>query len=110
VRAHLVDVLVRAVDGWLLDPHIAYVCADRGIDTALGRRYRVLEVLPFKEKALRSALRDRNIGPLTVKKRGVSVTPEELRRRLGLRGQIAGTLILTRTPRSASALLVEPDG
>jgi SAM-dependent methyltransferase len=108
VRAHLVGVVVQRTEGWLLDPHIAYVTSDRDLPTPLARRFRVVETLPFKEKALRSALRERNIGTLAIKKRGVGVTPEELRHRLALKGTMSATLVLTRTPRSARALLVEP--
>lgn len=107
IRAHLVSVVVREVGGWLLDPHIAYVASQRHVPTGLATAYRVLEVLPFKEKRLRAALRLRDIGALTIKKRGVAVTPEELRHRLALRGDQPATLILTRTPRSSVALLVE---
>jgi THUMP domain-like len=108
VRAHLVSVVVGQVSGWLVDPHIAYVSSDRQVGTALASGFRVLDVLPFKERALRAALRARRVGTLTIKKRGVNVTPEELRRRLGLKGEERATLILTRTPGSALALLVEP--
>jgi SAM-dependent methyltransferase len=108
VRSHLVGAVIELVGGWLLDPHLAYVAADRAVITPFARGFRVVDVLPFKEKALRAALRARDIGPLTIKKRGVSVTPEELRRRLALRGSREATIILSRTPRSAIALLVEP--
>lgn len=108
VRAHLVSVVVDVVDGWLLDPHIAYVSSDRLVSTTFARGFRVVEALPFKEKQLRAALRARNVGTLTIKKRGVAVTPEVLRRRLALKGDEPATLILARTPRSATALLVEP--
>ncbi len=108
IRAHLVSSVTAAVDGWLLDPHIAYISSDREQRTPFARGFRVVEVLPFKEKALRAALRSRDIGTLTIKKRGIAVTPEQLRRRLGLRGSEAATLVLTRTPGSAAALLVEP--
>ena len=73
-----------------------------------AREFRVVDTLPFKEKALRAALRSRGVGTLTIKKRGVAVTPEDLRRRLHLRGSEQATLVLTRTPGSAAALLVEP--
>ena len=108
IRAHLVSAVTDEVGGWLLDPHIAYVSSDRLTETRFARAYRVVEVLPFKEKALRAALRARDVGSLTIKKRGVAVTPETLRKRLALRGHEAATLILSRTPRSATALLVEP--
>ena len=110
VRAHLVSVVVEVVEGWLLDPHIAYISSDRRVSTTFARGFRVVEALPFKEKQLRAALRARNIGALTIKKRGVGVTPEVLRRRLDLHGDEPATLILARTPRSATALLVEPLG
>jgi hypothetical protein len=45
---------------------------------------------------------------LTIKKRGIDVAPEVLRARLGLRGSQPATVILTRTPGSAVALLVDP--
>ena len=108
VRAHLVAEFAAAVDGWLVDPHLAYVSAHRRVTTPLGSSYRVLEALPYREKALRAALRARNVGALQIKKRGVAVTPEELRERLRLSGSAAATLVLTRTPNGAQALLVEP--
>ena len=106
IRAHLVTAVAARIDGWLLDPHLAYVSSDRREALLYARGYEVLDVLPFKEKALRAALRARHVGAVTIKKRGVHVTPEELRRRLGLRGSEHATVILTRTPGSAQALLV----
>jgi hypothetical protein len=108
IRAHLVTAVTAIVDGWLLDEHLAYVSSDRVVRTPFGRGYLVEDVLPFKEKQLRAALRARGIGPLTIKKRGVQVSPEALRSRLGLSGSTSATLILTRTPRSSLALLVHP--
>ena len=57
VRAHLVEQVVAAVDGWLLDATIAYVSADAVTATPYGRWYEVLEVLPFGLKPLRERLR-----------------------------------------------------
>jgi hypothetical protein len=68
----------------------------------------VLEQVPYREKQLRAALRERGIGRLTIKKRGVSVVPEELRKRLSLRGDAESTLVLTRVAGRGTALLVEP--
>ncbi|MPZ62803.1 MAG: methyltransferase domain-containing protein [Propionibacteriales bacterium] len=108
IRAGLVGAVAARVGGTLLDPHIAFVCADHPVTTPFARGYRVIEELPYREKALRAALRARDVGPLTIKKRGVQVTPELLRRRLGLRGSRAATLVLSRHGRRAVALLVEP--
>jgi SAM-dependent methyltransferase len=109
VRAGLVTAVAARVDGWLLDEHIAYVSSDGGGDPGpLARSYEVLEQLPYQEKRLRAALRARGIGRLTIKKRGVAVVPEQLRSRLGLRGDAEATLVLTRTAGRGTALLVRP--
>lgn len=108
IRAHLVGAVADAVNGHLLDPQIAYVASDRQVATPFARAYRTLEEVPFREKRLRAALRERDIGTLTIKKRGVDVLPERLRPRLALRGDRAGTVILTRVAGAARAFLVEP--
>lgn len=108
VRAGLVTAVAAGVDGGLLDGHIAYVTGDSAFRTPFARGYRIREQLPYREKALRAALRERGIGRLTIKKRGVDVTPEQLRRRLDLRGDAAATLVLTRVDGHGTALLVDP--
>jgi SAM-dependent methyltransferase len=108
IRAGLVTAVAGGVGGRLLDEHIAYVVSDDSFRTPFARSYRVLEKLPYREKQLRAALRERGIGRLTIKKRGVSVVPEELRKRLSLRGDAEATLVLTRVDGRGTALLVEP--
>ncbi len=110
IRAGLVGELAESLGAHLLAPKVAYLSSDRPAATPLARSFAVVEELPYREKALRAALRARDVGPLTIKKRGVDVTPETLRRRLGLRGSRPATIVLTRTGGSATALLVEPVG
>jgi hypothetical protein len=52
--------------------------------------------MPFHLKRLRAYLRERDVGRVTVKKRGVAITPEELIKRLRLKGHGSRTLVLTR--------------
>ena len=108
VRAHLVTAVAAGVEGGLVDEHIAYVTSDASYRTPFARSYEVLEELPYKEKALRVALRERNVGRLTIKKRGVDVVPEELRKRLALTGDEEATLVMTRVAGKGTALLVRP--
>jgi SAM-dependent methyltransferase len=108
VRAGLVTAVAAGVDGGLVDEHIAYVTSDASFRTPFARGYRVLEQLPYREKQLRAALQERGIGRLTIKKRGVQVVPEELRKRLALRGENEATLVLTRVAGQGTALLVQP--
>ena len=82
IRAGLVTAVAAGVNGRLIDRKIAYVTSDESFRTPFARSYRVVEELPYREKQLRAALRARGIGRLTIKKRGVDVVPEQLRRRL----------------------------
>ncbi len=108
IRSGLVGAVAAGVGGGLIDEHIAYVTGDEAFTTPFARCYEVLEELPYRERALRAALRSRGVGRLTIKKRGVQVVPEELRRRLGLSGDNEATLVLTRVAGKGTALLVHP--
>lgn len=106
IRAGLVTAVAAGVDGGLVDEHIAYVTSDAPYVTPFARSYQVLEELPYREKALKAALVARGVGPLTIKKRGVDVVPDQLRKRLGLRGDVPATIVLTRVAGKGTALLV----
>ena len=108
IRAGLVTAVAAGVQGGLVDEHIAYVTSDGSFRTPFARGYRVLEEVPYREKPLRAALHQRGIGRLTIKKRGVQVVPEELRKRLSLKGDNEATLVMTRVAGQGTALLVEP--
>jgi len=108
IRAGLVTAVAAGVHGALLDPHIAYVTGDEAFTTPFARSYEVLETLPYKEKALRAALRERKVGRLTIKKRGVNVVPDQLRKRLALSGDEEATIVLTRAGGHGVTLLVRP--
>ncbi|MEV6894043.1 methyltransferase domain-containing protein [Kribbella sp. NPDC051137] len=103
VRAGLVTAVAAAVDGWLLDPRIAYVTAAEYVPTPLASAYEVLEERPYKEKALRAWVRGQGIGTLEIKKRGVDLDPAQLRKKLAPKGSVAATLIVTRIGRDAVA-------
>ena len=108
IRAGLVTAVAAGVHGGLLDPHIAYVTAEESFRTPFARSYEILETLPHREKQLRAALHERNIGRLTIKKRGVDVVPDQLRKRLALTGDDEATIVLTRVDGHGTCLLVRP--
>ncbi|WP_328990973.1 methyltransferase domain-containing protein [Kribbella sp. NBC_01245] len=103
VRAGLVTAVAVAVDGWLLDPRIAYVTGDTYVQTPLASAYEVLGEVPYKEKALRAWVRSEGIGTIEIKKRGIDVDPAQLRRKLTPKGPASATLIITRIGRDAVA-------
>lgn len=108
IRAGLVTAVAAGVDGGLIDAQIAYVTSDSSFRTPFARGYRVIEELPYREKLLKAALRERGIGRLTIKKRGVEIVPETLRQRLHLSGPEEGTIVLSRVRGGGSCWLVEP--
>lgn len=107
IRARLIGDLARANGAWMLSDGIAYLTADREVDTPFARGFRVVERLPADERHLRQALHSRGVGTLEIKKRGVDVDPAALRTRLKLKGESSATVVLTREEGRHVALLVE---
>ena len=108
IRSGLVGLVAEQVHGRLLDPTIAYVTSDHLAAHDAAHAYRVLDVMPFGLKRLRTALRERGVGRLTIKKRGTAVVPEQLRKQLDLRGDAEATVVLTRVGGNQQVLVVEP--
>ncbi|MDN4490057.1 SAM-dependent methyltransferase [Demequina sp. SYSU T00068] len=108
IRAGLVGELAARIGAHLVDPTIAYLTAAHVEATPFARAYRVIETLPLDVKRLAAALRARDVGAVDIKKRGVDLTPEQLRPRLKLKGTRRETLVLTRVAGRHTALIVEP--
>ena len=108
IRAHLVAAVAEQLGGGLIDPTIAYVTADEARPTPYATAYEITDVLPFSLKRLKALLREREVGILTVKKRGSAVEPEEVRRRVKPQGPKAATVFLTRVAGAPSMLIGQP--
>ncbi|MFF8591352.1 methyltransferase domain-containing protein [Streptomyces sp. NPDC015220] len=110
IRAHLVAEVAAGLDGGLLDETIAYVTADELGHTPYATAYEITDRLPFNVKKLKALLREREVGVLTVKKRGSAVEPEELRRKVLPKphGRNAATVFLTRVAGAPTMLLGHP--
>lgn len=96
IRAGYVAPLAAELGGAQLDTHIAYFTTDTPPHSPWVRGWQVLDWMPFNLKVLRAYLRARDVGMVTVKKRGSPLTPEDLTRKLKLRGSASRTLVLTR--------------
>ncbi|WP_203582333.1 class I SAM-dependent methyltransferase [Microbacterium hibisci] len=107
IRARLIGDVARSLEAGMLDEHIAYLTSDAALTSPFVSTFRVREVLPFDVKALGRALRERDIGRLEIKKRGVDVDPAVLRTRLKLRGSASATLLLTRIGSRRTAILAD---
>jgi SAM-dependent methyltransferase len=110
IRAHLVAEVAEDLDGGLIDPTIAYITADEHHVTPYATAYEITDVLPFNVKKLKTLLRERGIGILTVKKRGSAVEPEELRRKALPKphGTASTTVFLTRVAGAPTMLIGHP--
>jgi THUMP domain-like len=108
IRAGLTGALTSAVDGFELDSGVGYVTSERCVDVGYARRFAVTESMPLNVKALRAWLRDRDVGRVTIKKRGVVLNADELRRQLRLSGSVEMTLVLTRVKNQQVCLVVRP--
>ncbi|GAA5205095.1 THUMP-like domain-containing protein [Microbacterium kyungheense] len=107
IRARLIGEVARSLQAGMLDEHIAYLTSDEALTSPFVSTFRVREVLPADPKALSKALRDRDIGRLEIKKRGVDLDPAVFRTKLKLRGAGSATLFVTRIGTRRTAILAD---
>jgi hypothetical protein len=74
---------------------VAYFTADHLAKHGALSCFEVLEVMPYRLKPLRQWLGARNIGRLEIKKRGVPLDPEQVRRDLKSDGDAEVTILLS---------------
>jgi hypothetical protein len=110
VAAGLVPQLATELDAQGLSKGPTYLLSAGPASSAFARSYAVEDVLPFQLKSLRAYLRDRDIGRLTIKKRGVAVEPEQLRRQLRPTGAAEATIAVTRVSGQQTVLVLRPAG
>lgn len=108
--AGLVGAVTGPLAGREVEPGLGYVLTDTDAVLPYARRYAVLDAMPLNVKSLRAYLRERAITGLTIKKRGVRLDDESLRRQLQV-GRKAGdgeqaTVVLTRVAGQQVALMV----
>lgn len=107
IRARLIGEVARTMDAGMIDAKIAYLTSDDAVDSPFVQSFRVRERMPNDVKALARALRERGIGTLEIKKRGVDVDPATLRTKLKLRGPEAATLFVARVGDARVTLLAD---
>lgn len=110
VRSHLIGAFALENNLWGISGAIAYLSGDQRVETPWLRGFEILEELPLDAKRIAKRMAELDIGTLEIKKRGVDITPEQLRPKLKLRGQKSATLILTKINDARKALLCLPLG
>lgn len=105
LRAGLVTTLAAQLGARQLDADIAYLTAPDLRGTPFARAFAIEAALPFQLKRLRAALRERQVGVVTVKKRGSPLEPEALITQLRLSGPEERIVFLTHVMGEAWALI-----
>ncbi len=95
IRAHLVGQLAHRIAATLIDPTIAYLTTAAPAATPFAQGYAIEDHFPFQLKRLRRYLRERDVGSVTIKKRGSPLDPDVLRQALRLRGGTHRIVFLT---------------
>ena len=108
IRSGLLAGKAAALGMWLLDRHIAYTSSDILIHDPFFTGYRIIDSLPFNLNKLRDHLENLRAGPVTVKKRGFPLEPEEILKKLDLAGDCPVTIVLTRIGNRHHVFVVEP--
>jgi len=107
VRAHLMAELAERLQASQVDPQIAYLTADRRVDTPYATAYRVIEWLPFNLKRVQARLRALGRRVVAIKRRGVPLEPAELAGHLTAAGDLPAVVVLTRIHDRPAAILCE---
>jgi SAM-dependent methyltransferase len=106
-RAGLVQELGRELGAWQLDPLTAFLSLNRNTRTPFARTLRVVESMPWHERAVARRLRELGVGAVDIRRRGLAGDVELIRRRLRLRGDRAAIIVLTRRADQPWGLICE---
>lgn len=104
VRAGLVRHYAAREGLHQLDPRIAYLTGDHLPEGTSG--FEFIELVPMKK--LKAAMSAHDVGSLEILVRGQDVDPDQLRKKLKLKGSTAKTLVVTRIGAKGVAVLCGP--
>ncbi len=107
LAANLTGALAQANDLAAIAPGSVYLTSDTPAKHSALASFEIRDTLPLDLKQLRAYFKTRGIGRLEIKKRGVDLQPEELRKSLALMGSAAATLIVTRLGKKTIALVAD---
>lgn len=96
IRAGGVATLADATGMTAISPSIAYLSGPTPYSGPFGETFEIVDSFGYSVKKLAGWCRSHGIGRLEIKKRGVDVVPDRLRKDLKLSGSGEATVILTR--------------
>jgi hypothetical protein len=83
-------------DCWRIDERVGFLSANDPVQSPFGRTLAVAASVPWNLAAVKTLLRDLDVGIVDIRKRGSAVDVDALQRRLKLSGSRSATLVLTR--------------
>lgn len=104
VRAGLVRHYAAREGLHQIDPRIAYLTGERLPEGTSG--FEFIEMVPMRK--LKAAMAAHDVGSLEILVRGQDVDPDQLRKKLKLKGSTAKTLVVTRIGAKGVAVLCGP--
>lgn len=110
LAAHLVGAIAERHGLSAVSAGIAYLTGPQAVASPLLSCFAVEEVLPLSLRRIEKVLRERLIGRLEIKKRGVEHDPHRVRRQLRLEGNNEATLLLTKLNGKHAAILAHRVG
>lgn len=108
LRAGLLGVLARRHGLAPLGPGLAFLAGPEPAADPFLTRWRVVGHAPLGSKQVRRLLREWDVGPVSVKARGVGRSSQELEQELRGPGSRRGQLLVARLAKRRRAFLVEP--
>jgi hypothetical protein len=110
IRAHLVPAVAAILRARQMDGGIAYLTAEKRIQTPFATAYQVVEWMPFNLKRLQARLKSLGRRVTAIKKRAVPLDVAKLNLTLTGGGDIPAVVVLTRIGGKTSAVICEPPG
>lgn len=109
IRAHLVPQVAAPLKACRMDAQIAYLTAETFRPTPFAYAYRVLDWMPFHLKQVQARLCALGRSVYAIKRRGVPLDPQELRKRLpgAPAGSPPAVVVLTRCRERPIAILCD---
>lgn len=107
LAAGLTGTLAAERDLAAIAPGAVYLTGDRMTRDAALHWFEISDVAPFDIRRFKALLRERGVGRLEVKKRGVSLDPAQVRRQLRVPGENRGTLLLARLGDTVVGILAQ---
>ncbi len=106
-RAGLVEDLARSIDAAKVDEEIAFLVADRPVETPFARVLPIIDALPWHEKRLKARLRELDAGPVDIRRRGLPGDVDRLTKRLRGKGSRRLAIAMTRVRNAPWAIICD---